>query len=140
MAVRVKIKISSKGKSVVSSALLNSGFESDEPEVAIPLQVAKKLGIWPPVGAEYAEYETAAGLTSLPRLEKIAKIKLLLDDRKTGEVVCNTVIDENIDEILIGDCAIDELGISVLSFRLGEWRIKEDSEGKRRKSVRAVRW
>jgi hypothetical protein len=33
---------------VEASALLNSGFESDEPDIVIPVSIAEKLRLWPP--------------------------------------------------------------------------------------------
>ena len=47
MAVRVKAKVRHGRKSVETSALLNSGFESGENEIVLPERLAEKLGIFP---------------------------------------------------------------------------------------------
>ncbi len=48
MAVRVKIKITlSNEKSLETTALVNTGFESIEPQLLLPVKAAEKLGIWP---------------------------------------------------------------------------------------------
>lgn len=43
MGVRVRLKICIKRKCVSSIALVNSGYESEEPELAIPVDLAKEL-------------------------------------------------------------------------------------------------
>ncbi|MGC8570356.1 MAG: hypothetical protein ACP5L1_03400 [Caldivirga sp.] len=48
MAARVRIRLRSGSNEVESSALLNSGFETDSPDVAVPVRVARALGLWPP--------------------------------------------------------------------------------------------
>ena len=61
MAVRVKLK-TGKGQ-VVTSALANTGFETEEPEVVLPLKVAELLGIYPspPPGSTLEEYSAVGG-------------------------------------------------------------------------------
>ena len=53
MAVRVRVKIGRRSaakisKAVEVTAVANSGFEAEEPEILLPLKVAEKLGPWPP--------------------------------------------------------------------------------------------
>lgn len=45
MGVRVRVRIKVGGKAVDEIALVNSGFESDEPDIAVPVSVAQKLGV-----------------------------------------------------------------------------------------------
>ncbi len=45
MGVRVRLRIGIGDSSVITSALINSGFESDEPELIIPPSLAEVLGI-----------------------------------------------------------------------------------------------
>ena len=45
MVVRVKIRVRHGGKSVVTSAIINTGFESDEPEIILPRRLAEELGV-----------------------------------------------------------------------------------------------
>ena len=44
MVVRVKVRIRYRDKVVESSAVANSGYETDEPEIHIPSARAKELG------------------------------------------------------------------------------------------------
>ena len=45
-------------------AVANAGYESEGPEVVIPVKVAERLGLWPklPEGTEVQAYEVAGGL------------------------------------------------------------------------------
>jgi hypothetical protein len=45
MAVRVRVRITDGGKSVVVKVLVNGGAESDEPLVVVNPDIASKLGI-----------------------------------------------------------------------------------------------
>jgi len=45
MAVRVRVRITDGGKSVVVKVLVNGGAESDEPLVVVDPDIASKLGI-----------------------------------------------------------------------------------------------
>ena len=97
--MRVKISIKCGNKEIVTSALVNSGFESNEPEIIIPLEVAKRLGLWPPVSVEYAEYETAGGIITLPRYKNIAEIRLILEDKETKPIKCTLTVNPEVSEV-----------------------------------------
>ena len=45
MVCRVRVRIGRGGRTCETVALVNSGFESDEPDVAIPMRVAERLGL-----------------------------------------------------------------------------------------------
>lgn len=47
MGVRVSLKLRVGRREVTLSALVNSGFESDSPDIAIPVNTARELGLWP---------------------------------------------------------------------------------------------
>jgi hypothetical protein len=47
VAVRVKLKITSvSGKEVITSALVNSGFEVETPQLLTPRSLMRELGEW----------------------------------------------------------------------------------------------
>ena len=50
MAVRVRLRIRARhgGGEVETSALVNSGYEADSPQLLIPRPLAARLGLWPP--------------------------------------------------------------------------------------------
>ena len=72
MAVRVRLRIKAvkgvrAGKAVETTALVNTGFETDSPELLVPLRLSEALGFWPelPEGTKVEVYETAGGSLTL---------------------------------------------------------------------------
>ncbi|MBE0517509.1 MAG: hypothetical protein IBX41_09045 [Methanophagales archaeon] len=55
MGVRIKLKVKSlKSEAIVDvNALLNTGFESEDSEIIVPLRVAELLGFYPALGESY---------------------------------------------------------------------------------------
>ena len=138
MGVRVKVRIGVGSRSIELPALLNSGFESNEPDVVIPVRVAETLGLWPPRGFRLEEVATAGGDVRIFVLPRQGRIRLLLGTNYEPEIACNILINPYVDEVLLSDYVIDELGIVVLSFRRGLWRHKEDPEGTVRQSEQGI--
>jgi len=60
MAARVRVRLSRWKRRVETSALLNSGFETDSSDVVVPAGVAKTLGVWSPKAGALISIETAA--------------------------------------------------------------------------------
>jgi len=48
MACRVRVRLIKGDKAVQTSALVNSDFETDAPDIVIPVELAKRLSLWPP--------------------------------------------------------------------------------------------
>lgn len=71
MACRVRVRLRRGSRCVETSALVNSGFESDEPDVVVPVEVARALGLWPPPDdVELAELGTGGGDLAAPYYRK----------------------------------------------------------------------
>ncbi len=65
MAVRVKLRLEARrgGRAAETSALVNTGFEADTPQLLVPRRLASELGLWsPPEDAFIVEVGTAGGL------------------------------------------------------------------------------
>jgi len=47
--VRVRLEIRSRDGSrrVLETALINTGFTSNSPDLALPIAIAERLGLWP---------------------------------------------------------------------------------------------
>jgi hypothetical protein len=92
MVCRVKVMIRTEEGVVETSALLNSGFESDEPDIVIPVSVAEKLHLWPPRSTMSTLLETDGGaekllLFSVSLLTIMASVMLMPEKLyTTGEV------------------------------------------------------
>jgi len=136
MGVRVRVRLCVKGHCLILRALVNSGYESAEPELAIPQSIAEELGIWPSQRFTLEEAYTAGGLAPVYVIDEDARVNLVLSDNNYVEdVKVKLIVNPSLDEALISDQLIDALGIIVISFGKGLWRYKEESEGVIRKSA-----
>jgi len=128
MGVRVRVRITCRDMSSETVALLNSGFESSEPDIAVPTAVARDLGLWPPQSFELETVSTAGGDVQVFYIGNEPCTIELLDEhgRPLDSARCKIIIDPHLDETLLSDYIIDELGITVISFRRGLWRHRSD--------------
>ena len=136
MGVRVKLRLCIKEKCVLLNALVNSGYEAVEPELAIPLNIAKDLGLWPPEEMIIEEAVTAGGSIPVYVVNEKARVELIDEDEVLGTSECVLVINPYIEEPLISDQLIDSLGIIVISFSKGLWKHKNDPSDRVRISSR----
>jgi len=116
-------------------ALLNSGFETDAPDIAVPVEVAEELGLWPPQSSLTAVLETGGGDVVSPYYVACADLELILGDREPKRVRVNIIVNPHIDEVAISDYIASELGVILLDFKKGMWRLKDDPIDKVRMSV-----
>lgn len=128
MGIRVKIDV----QSVLSpwrlelSAPLNSGFETESPEILVPTRVAEILGFLPqlPQGTLIKAYETAGGIVKMYSLKDAVKVQVVTEDRKSALITCTIVISEIEREAILSDITIGRLGIVLESLDVGHWRFK----------------
>ncbi|MEM1547273.1 MAG: hypothetical protein QXP91_12555, partial [Candidatus Methanomethylicia archaeon] len=76
MAVRVRVNISVGDKSLEAVALINSGFETEEPQILIPMKALRKLGL-KLTGAVEDIYDTAGGPTRVWIYPEKARISII---------------------------------------------------------------
>ncbi len=142
MAVRVKMKlISVKNKSAIEvNSVLNTAFESEGPEVLVPLKVAEELSFWPmlPEGAIVKAFETTGGIVRMYYITDAVETQVITQDKLSKPAKCALVISEIEREVLVSDRAIDELDIVIESPGKGLWRFR--NEGKIRSSVEPQYW
>mgnify|MGYP001773257820 CR=1 FL=1 len=144
VAVRVKLRIRSRFepvKEVITSALVNSGFEVDTPQILIPIKLAKELDLYSKlIEARIESYATVAGPVRVYVLPSSLEVWLVEPDRETDKVVCDAVISDTEAEVLISDYLAGELGIIVEDFRKGIWRLSSDPPDKKRSSYPKQLW
>jgi hypothetical protein len=140
MGIRVKVRLLVEGRGVEVAALVNPGFESPEPDICVPLALARRLGLWPPARFESEEASTAGGEALIFRLPVRAEVQLALDGEVRSSSPCNIVVNPYVEEVLLSDYLIDELGIVPISFRRGLWRHRSDREGVVRESEEPQYW
>ncbi|MHC1629280.1 MAG: pepsin/retropepsin-like aspartic protease family protein [Candidatus Nezhaarchaeales archaeon] len=61
MACRVRIKLKRDEACIEISALINSGFETEAPDIVVPVEVARRLGLWPLRHADFTMLDTGGG-------------------------------------------------------------------------------
>ncbi|PCN50680.1 hypothetical protein B6U99_02985 [Candidatus Geothermarchaeota archaeon ex4572_27] len=141
MAVRVRLRIRARasGREVVTSALVNSGYEVDEPEILLPRRLVDYLGI--AVEAPHARpliYETPTGLYRLLMTPKAVDVHL--DDLCIEVKGVNVAVSEFEREVLLSDKLTSALGIQLLDVAEGVWRHRDDGPEVRRQSVGPEYW
>lgn len=142
MGVRIKLKVKSlKSEALVDvNSLLNTGFESEDPEIILPLRVAELLGFYPalPEGAVIKTYETTGGLVRMYHVKEGVEIQAITEDRPSNPVRCAAVLSELEKEVLLSDKTIEDLEMVLERPREGLWRFR--GEEKVRKSVEPQYW
>jgi len=127
MVVRVRVLVKRGSKEVETSALANSGYESDRPEVHIPLTLARKLGFelehmrserYSVVGAEISAY-------ILGELE----VKVVAE-KPTRYVKARAVAVPGEYEVILSDALIEELGIELTRPKTGLWKLRGEEESR----------
>ena len=130
LAVRVKLKIRclKTGKEVYTSALVNSGFEAETPQLLIPRRLAMELGLWPPPEEAYLiEVGTAGGPVRNYFVPGATEVYVVTSDRVVGPAKCDVMISHLEYEVLISDVLGSELGIVILDLR-GKWRFRDEDK------------
>jgi len=140
MACRVRIRLKKEDKNIETSAILNSGFETDSPDIIIPVEIAKKLGLWPFKEESAMLLETGGGEVSLPYFISAVELELILGDREPKKTIVNVLVNPYIHEVLISDYVSSILGIILLDFKRGLWRLSDDPINKIRESVEIEEW
>ncbi|MCL7401842.1 MAG: hypothetical protein LZ168_03540 [Thaumarchaeota archaeon] len=137
MAIRLRLKLVKESNSVEVTALVNSGFETLEPEILVPSDIARNLSLYPqlPQGAMVKEYKLADGSSSkLIKISKIISVYAVEEDRMIGPVESSLTIAEKAEEPLISDKLAGKLGIVALDFGEGLWCFKDEIGRVTRKS------
>jgi len=128
MGVRVRVRVRYRGASLDLVALVNTGYETDVPEILVPMSVAEKLGLLPrlPEGTVIETYKTASGLMRVYRVGG-AYASLLIGGAEERSVETYIVISEYTDESLISDQLASEFGIVIEDPAKGLWRLRGES-------------
>ena len=129
MAVRVRIKIRSRRSGCEREvvALVNSGFETEKPQLLIPIPLARELGLWPPPPDSYlVELGTAGGPVRNYLVPDSLEVRLVVEGVDRDPVVCDAILSHVEDEVIINDKLGEELGIVIIGLGSGRWRLIND--------------
>ncbi len=139
MAVRLRLKVKVGEKVVEVVALLNSDYEAPTPQLLIPVEIARRLGVWPPENAFEITLETAGGPLRAWFYPRAAVVEVVAEGARSKEVLTDIVVSPIADEPLINDMLAEELEIAVESFGRGLWRFRWEPKERVRKSERRLR-
>lgn len=135
MAVRVRLRIMREDRRLDVVALLNSGYEADSPQLMIPVDLARVLGLWPPPPLAREEvFETAGGPIRVWVIRNAAEVKVVAKDVESKIVRVDIVVSPLADEPLISDVLAGELELAVEDFAKGLWRFRWEPKEKVRES------
>lgn len=133
MVVYVRLKVRGRGERELV-ALVNGGAHSPEPVLVVDEITARELGY---VAGEVAEASVADARRRVYIVREAVELVLIGEEgEELSHLRAHLVIHPGLEEPLITDTTIDELGISVLSFSKGLWRHASDPPSKVRVSAK----
>ncbi len=139
MGLRVKLRLKTTRRVIETSALINTGFETPEPEIIIPPRLASILGLMP--SNEFSSYMVAGGgQISAIRSRSQLKVSIKLDDKVTSEVDAVALIVFGEEEVIVSDRLAHELGIVIIDPFNGLWCLRDELGERVRSSVEAEYW
>ena len=136
MGVRVRIRIKANGKQIDTAALVNSGYESEDPEIHIPLALAKRLGF--SLEKLSSEKYRVVGSDVHAYILGNVEVRIVVEDKETPWVKARAVMVPGEYEVLLGDAITEKLGIEIIRPKTGHWRLR--GEEKVRSSVEPEYW
>jgi len=136
LGVRVKLRIRSNNKSIITAALVNSGYESDVPEIHVPLALARRLGL----GLEgvVSERYRVVGSDVSAYILGTVKISVITEDKESPEIEVRAVMVPGEYEVLLSDATTEASEIEIIKPKTGQWRFR--GEEKVRNSVQPEYW
>ncbi len=116
MVLRVPVKIVRGDRWTEVSALLNTGFETDVPVVALPLDVAMRLGLR--LGERHV-YLGPGSMTGEVYLAGEVTVEIEAEGIRRS-VKAQAIIEPREPDVIISDKLIEELGI-VIDLKHKKW-------------------
>ncbi len=136
MGVRVLVELKRNNRVVSSAALVNSGYEADEPELHVPLALARVLG-FKLEGLKGERYKVVGAEVTTFILGEV-EVRVRAEDKVSEWVKAKAVSVPGEYEVILSDAITEQLGVEILKPRTGLWRFV--GELKVRKSVEEKYW
>ena len=143
MAVRVRLAVRNReaGAELHLVALVNSGFETETPQLLLPVRAARELGLWPiGAGARRATYDTAGGPVGVWIFPRALSVRVLAEDVEAPRAIADAVISPLEQEVLISDKLMSALQIAIEDGGEGLWRFRFEGLERIRTSERPQFW
>jgi len=111
MVVRVKVQVKKDNAVIETSAIANSGYETDVPEIHIPLALARELS-FDLRGLTSTRYRVVGGFTNTLMVGEVL-VRLVTEDKVTSWINAKAVSVLEEYEVLLSDKLLDALGIEI---------------------------
>ncbi len=135
MVVRVRVALRREGRVAETSALANSGYESDRPEIHVPLGLARRLGF----SLEHLRSERYSVVGAEVSAYMLGEVEVrVVAEKPTRWVKAGAVVVPGEYEVILSDTLMEELEIELIKPRTGLWRLT--GEEKSRPSAPAEYW
>jgi hypothetical protein len=140
LGVRVKVRVVVGVRVFEAIALVNTGFETDEPQLLIPynLLLEKNIDISELGKPSLLEYDTPGGSVTMYVYPRACRVSIIEPDRSSREVIADLVVSLTEREVLMSDALIEELGVIIISPRKGLWKFTDDPSTTTRSSQRII--
>jgi hypothetical protein len=123
MGVRVRVRVRHGNREVATPALVNTGFEGPEPEIHLPLPLARRLGL-SLEGARSERYAVVGGEATALRL---GRVLVILDVEAAMASEAEAVCVPGEYEVIVNDALAEALGIEIVAPRRGPWRVRGEA-------------
>lgn len=140
MVVRVKLRVKAGESTLETIALANSGYETETPQLLVPIEFARELGYWPPKSMIETEFDTAGGPLKVWIVPGGCEVQVVAEDAESPTVEVDLVISPLADEVLLSDKLIGKLQISLEDVGEGLWRFRWESKEKLRRTLPPRYW
>jgi hypothetical protein len=131
VGVRVGVRIRYGENVLETAALVNTGFETPNPQILLPVKAAERLVLWPdlPSCTQVEIYDTAGGPTRVYRVRNAVVVEVV--GREGSGVVADAVVSHTEVEVLISDRLAEELMIAIERPGEGIWRFRDEKVERR---------
>ncbi|MBS7614084.1 hypothetical protein KEJ48_07615 [Candidatus Bathyarchaeota archaeon] len=136
----MRLRIRGSETSITTSALVNSGFEAEEPQLVIPIKLAEALSLTN-LQASIEDLSVAGGgRVSGYRIEERISVELIMEDRKPVKAEAVATILPGEGEVIISDNLASNLGIVILDPHKGLWCLRDELNRRERTTVQSEKW
>jgi hypothetical protein len=142
MGVRVRVRIVIGDKVIETTALVNSGFETETPQLLVPHKfiLSNNIDLNILEKPRIQEYDTAGGPIIMYIYPEACTINVIEEDRASKNVKADLVISPIEKEVLMSDALTEELEIIIMSPKRGLWKFADDPQNKIRQSHKPKYW
>ncbi len=135
LRLKVKIERVDGARSVHAIAIANSGFVGIEPEILLPIYIARELELDEIAQPEaYTKISGDGREIDLLRYRNVVKVYVVTEDRVEGPVISSVLVSPRARYVLLNDKLLGKLKVVLLDFGEGTWCFRDELGRRERKS------